>query len=97
MYLNLNEAYLEKNKEKARELSISEVGEIDGKKQLTFNFDNETLENLEIEDDHIQADFDSPIGWISVRVPLDVGALEQLLEVVIRRMNKIKTLLQSVK
>lgn len=98
MYVNLNEQFLEKTKEKARKESIESVGEEEGKHNLMYPETKEDeIHSLEIEDNQITIDIENELGYFSFTIPLDADTLEQLLTVVIKRMNKIKTLLESVK
>lgn len=97
MYVNINEQFLEKTKEEARKESIEVVGEEDGKHNLVYQETKDEIEELNIEDDKIEISFSNELGYFSFNIPLDTNALEQLLSVTIKRMNKIKTLLESLK
>lgn len=97
MYVNLNEQFLEKSKKEAKEVAIAQFGE-EGKDNLLYEDTAEdVLQELEIGDAKITVGIENELGYFSFDIPLDTDALEQLLTVVIKRMNKIKTLLESVK
>jgi len=96
MYVNLNEKFLERTKKKAKEKSISESGD-DGKDNLMYEEINENIVIDEITDEHILVSIDSDLGYISFEIPLTADVLEDLLGMVIKKMNKIKTLIESLK
>jgi hypothetical protein len=98
MYVNINENFLTKNKAEAKKQAIADFGE--DTTQLVFtdtDIGNDIIQSLEISDEKITVDVENNFGWFSVDIPIDVDLLEQLLTLTIKRMNKIRTLLESLK
>ena len=96
MYVNLDKQFLEKTKEEANKDAIADTGD-EGKNELLYAELTDELENFEITDDEISVAFSNKLGYFSVTIPIDADALEQLISVTIKRMNKIKTLLETLK
>jgi len=97
MYVRLNEKFLEKTKEEAKETAISQMGDEDGKDNLLWEDTVGKIEIEEITDEYICVSIDSKLGYFSVDIPLTSDVLEDLLGVVIKKMNKIKTMLESLR
>ena len=95
-HIVIEEDFFEKNKEKARKASI-EFGGKEYEKSLQFDWLTSEIEELSFEDDKIELQFSNPLGYFSINIPLDAEDLERLLGVVIKRMNKIKTMLETLK
>lgn len=57
----------------------------------------EEIQSLEIEDNKITIDIQNELGFFSITIPIDTETLEQILSVAIKRMNKIKTMLETLK
>ena len=97
MYLNIDEKALEKTKEKARKDAISEMGEDSGKYSLLYDNTKDTIEETEIDDDKIKVSVSNDLGFFFIEIPIDTFLLEQILSFSIKKMNKIKSLLETLK
>lgn len=98
MYISLNKLFLEKTQEEANKEAIAELGN-DGKNLLIYSNNlSVRIDSLGIDDDGtISVTFTTNLGDFSVEIPLDNNTLELILSAVIKRMNKIKTLLESLR
>jgi hypothetical protein len=96
VFLNLDKVYLDKHTKSANEESIAMLGE-EGKDTLVFDLDMATIVSTEINDSDITIDFDTKLGAITVEVPMDGLFLEQLISSAVKRLNKMKSLLESIK
>lgn len=96
MYANLDEKFLRKTTEKAREESVASIGD-DGKDDLMYPDLNDKIEEFNIAENEIELSVSNELGFFSIRIPLDSDDLEQMLSIVIKKMNKIKTMLESMK
>jgi hypothetical protein len=100
MYINLNADFLEKTKANANKEAIAEMGEgeQEGKNKLLYpETKQDIVESIEIEYNKITIAISNELGWFDFTIPLDTNTLEQILSVVIKRMNKIKSILESLK
>ena len=97
VYLNLNKQYLEKTKEKANKLAISEMGD-DCKDLLMWDLNDKEVVIDQIEEDGtIDAHSDSDIGYVSFKVKLTDDDLIAIITIMNKRMNKFKNVLESLK
>lgn len=96
MYISLDKAFLEKNKAKAIEASINMSGK-EGNDTLLFEETTDSIEELDIKEDSIEVIVSNELGYFSLEIPLDTSDWETLLGIVIKRMNKMKTLLETLK
>ena len=97
VYLNLNKsAFTEEKMKQYEKLSMDEVGD-DGKGFLRIQDDSINGTISAWEDDYIIVDIDSPMGLISSEVKFDSEDLYKLIEIAVKKLNKFKTLLESVK
>ena len=99
MYVNLNKLFLDKNTKEGIATAIEQIGEDDGKDQIVFEsvINGDTIEDMKINDTDIDVTVSNELGWFSFKIPLDNKVMEDLLNVVIKRMNKIKALIESLK
>jgi hypothetical protein len=96
MYVSLNKPFLVKTEKKAIEESIAQFGD-EGKNSLLYEGIKEDSMEIEVEDDEIVMDIHNDLGYFNISIPLNTDTLEQIISVVIRRMNKMKSLLESLK
>lgn len=97
MYANIHEKYIIKHKETAKKEAIAIFGEKDREDMLIFDeVSPDTIDEIEFEDDKINITFSNDMGSFSIEIPLDGSDWERLLSVIIRRMNKIKTLIENL-
>jgi len=99
MYASIDLDFLNKNLEQAKKRSIEDLGEADGAKFAQFpdgTFRAEVCE-FEVNDENISISFDTELGFITVDIPMNVQIQEAVLSATIRKMNKIKSLLETLK
>lgn len=94
MYLSLDKKFLEKTKEKAIQQDIDDGGE--GHSLLWSDLED-TIDRFEIIDDNLFVSVSSKAGYISFEIPIDHENMETLLLVVLKKLNKLKTLIESTK
>jgi len=96
-YIRLNEKYLEENKQKAKETSLS--WDKENKDMLLFDEAiKETVTIGEITEGGILClDSDSDLGFISLSIQLDNDNLMTIANIIVKRMNKFKSVLESLK
>lgn len=94
MYVTINKDYFDKNKEKA----AKEWTETSGSNEnWEFNELAGEIENIEVYSDEMTIDVSSELGYVSITVPLSSVLVENVINAVIKQMNKYKTLLESLK
>ena len=96
VYLSLDKEFFEKNIKSMNQEAISELGE-EGKNVLRFS-DGFNGKIEEITGDIINIVIDHPkLGYISVDVKLDEDDYIKFIENINKKLNKFKTLLESLK
>ena len=96
VYLNIDSEYFEKNKDKFLKTAKEEFGDENSKSYLYI--DEIEGQISEIEDNKIFITIEnSPIGYISMDVSISTDDLVKLLEIAVKKMNKYKTVLESLK
>ena len=96
MWVNIDAKFLDKTRKDASEQAISESGE-EGKGFLRWDTTNEAFDEIEVNEDKIVVMVSNELGSFSFDIPLDSEMLEQILAVTIKKMNKIKSMLESLK
>jgi hypothetical protein len=104
-YVNLSESYIEKNRKKAKEEAISNFGDEDGKDNLVFvdtekdRAENDALDHIEEidEDGSITITSESKLGYISIDIQLTDEDFITLIGIAVKRLNKFKNVLESLK
>lgn len=93
----MNKSYVEKTMQKANKRAIDELsGEEKAEDTLLWQFDEEP--EISIEDGGIWLNSkDTPIGYISVDAVPDSDTQIELVEIVVKQLNKFKSLLESLK
>jgi len=97
MYVQLDGSYLERTRAKANEEAISSVGEEEGKNQLMYPELKDEVSSFEIEENKISVSFSNELGYFSMEIPISLEDLEQIMSLTIKKLNKIKSLLESLK
>lgn len=95
MYASIDSKFLEKNKEKALKDYKEETGEED-ERYLFTNLDDR-VESVIEETGKITIMVSNSLGYFSIEYNLDSEDLIRLFEVAVKKMNKVKTLLESLK
>ena len=98
VYLNLDKEFVDKNLKKWNEESISESGE-DGKDSyLIINDQDGRIEDIDEDASEFNVVCDDPnLGFISLDVKLDSDSLLKIIELSVKKLNKFKTVLESLK
>lgn len=98
VYMNLEKKEFseEKIKEYHKE-AISEIGDDGGKSSLLCVDNADVVVIDEIEDGEIHAHSESRFGYVSFDIKLDSDDMIELIEQIVKKMNKFKTLLESLK
>lgn len=97
VYLNLDKEFFEKNIKSMNQEAISELGDVDGKNMLTYS-DNIIAKIEEIDGDIINVVMQHPkLGYISMEIKLDEDDYIKFIENINKKLNKFKTLLESLK
>jgi len=94
LYVHANVDFLEKTYESAKKRALEEfedtrsgaVWELDGK-----------IVDWAIEDNRIQLSVDSDFGYISIDFTPDSEMIEQLAAMLVKKFNKLKTILEAVR
>ena len=99
MYISINGKFLDKHRAEAKATSIANIGEEDQKDEdsLTWEDLNATVEDMEINENDISFSATTDLGYFSIEIPIDSDFVEQILDLTIKKMNKIKTMIQSLK
>ena len=96
MYVHLDENFIKRTRDDARKTSIGAIGKEEGKSDLLWEELADTIDSIEIEDDNIGIAISNELGTFSIDIPLDSKLFKLFLTVVIKRVNKIKTMLESM-
>lgn len=98
VYLMLNKGYVERTMKEANEQAINELGEEDGKDTLMWDL-NDSKDKLEEigEDGSLSVVSASEIGSIDIYLKLSVSNDIDIIESIVKRLNKFKTMLESLK
>lgn len=98
VYVNIEKEFFEKNKEAAAKKAIKEFDEEGGKDILYFDVkDNETrIDGIE-DDGTINVVSDSKLGYISFDVKLSDDDYIEFAGLIIKKLNKFKSAIESVK
>lgn len=95
VYLSLNKSYIERTMQEANKRAIK--NHPDDTDSLMWHFDKEPEIEIDESENILRLIFDGPIGYINVDVVLDIDAQIKLVEIAAKRLNKFKSLLESLK
>lgn len=97
VYLVLKKSYVERTMQEANDRAIDEMGE-EGKDSLMWSIDDseDNLEEIE-EDGSLDVVSDSEIGYIYISPKFSVSNEIELIESIVKRLNKFKSLMESMK
>lgn len=95
MYINLDKEYLEENMKKANDEAKSVMGD-EGDSSLLFPNLVDSVDDFEIQDDTtLNVSFSNDLGYFNFKVKLDLDDLAKLMEILSKKVNKIKTILEA--
>ena len=98
VYLNLNKKeFSEKKQEEYNKTAISETGE-EGKDDLRIDDDGKSKVYIEeIRDGKMTIVAETNVGYISIDVIIDDDHIISMAEMLVKKLNKLKTALESLK
>lgn len=98
MYVTLSKKFLEKEKGKAAKEALKAFPNDDYVSDTLLWSDLEAdLDIEEITDKCLKINIDSEMGYFSIEIPLDMETLVELIEILAKKVNKIKTILEASK
>ena len=99
MSLTLNKEFVQKTMEEANKRGIERYsGEKEPEKWLLWEFDDEPETEIDLNNNLLRLSLnDTPIGEIDLTADLTADIQISLLEMFVKRLNKFKTLLESLK
>ena len=100
VYLDMDESIFEKEKKKAKERAREEFGS-DNTRSLFWDL-NFSINELDYNESEITATGSVEsgsfnLGYLTVVIPLDIDTIVKVIEDYVKRMNKVKNVLESVK
>lgn len=95
MYAQIDGKFLEKTESEAIKEALS--NDSDDKNQLLYPELKDTIEEVNIDENKIEIVLTNGLGYFSISVPLDSKIIEDLLSVTLKKMNKIKALIEALK
>ena len=105
VFIDIDEEFLAKHKEQMKEAAIDQYGTgTDGKTQLIYTISEEQADNVDTRIEEIDADnntitvaADTELGSFWITAEMNVDQLIALIEVATKKLNKAKTLLETIK
>ena len=104
VFVDIDGEFLEKNKEKMKEEAKLNYGTNDGKSRLVYAISDAQADNVNTRIEEIDADSntitvvaDTELGSFWITAEMSVDQLIQLIEVATKKLNKAKTLLETIK
>ncbi|MHA1664296.1 MAG: hypothetical protein ACTSVW_00470 [Candidatus Njordarchaeales archaeon] len=99
VYISMDKKFVDRNLKNWNAEAIEEFGEEDGKETYLFTDDTygKIIEFYEDEGEIIVDVENSKIGFISVKVKLDIDDYINLIQLAVKRLNKFKNILESLK
>lgn len=80
MYARINGEFLEKDKLKANEECIAELGAEDAGKDLLWGDLIDQIQDFEVTETGISVDMENELGYFSIEIPVDTDALIHLID-----------------
>ena len=105
VFIDIDEEFLAKHKEQMKEAAIDHYGTgTDGKTQLIYTISEEQADTVDTRIEEIDADnntitvvADTELGSFWITAEMNVDQLIALIEVATKKLNKAKTLLETIK
>ncbi len=99
MYININGKFFDTNREKAKKTNIEQIGEADQKTEDTLQWDDlsSSIEDMEITENNINVSLSNELGWFSIDIPLDTNDFVKLIELAVKKFNKMKATFEGLK
>lgn len=97
MYINIDLKEFNKQLDSAKSTALAEMGNEEGKDSALWMDIQEVVDEAEINNGNLDIHIDSKLGFFSFSIPIDDYLLEIFIKEITRRLNKLKTLIESVK
>ncbi len=104
VFVDIDEMFLEKNKEKMEKEAIEQYGKEDGKSHFVYSLSEMSADTVNTRIEEINADSntitlvaDTELGSFWITAEMNVDQLIDLIEVATKKLNKAKTLLETIK
>ena len=104
VFVDIDGEFLEKNKEKMKEEAKLNYGTEDGKSRLIYAISDAQADNVNTRIEEIDADSntitlvaETELGSFWITAEMNVDQLIDLIEVATKKLNKAKTLLETIK
>lgn len=98
--LNLHKSYVKKTTQEANERGAKRFsGDDNPENWLRWEFEDDEIDlEVNLEENRLElSSFETPIGTISISIDLDTDDQLHILELMIKRLNKFKTMLESLR
>ena len=105
VFIDIDEEFLAKHKEQMKDAAIDQYGSgTDSKTQLIYTISEEQADTVDTRIEEIDADnntitvvADTELGSFWITAEMNVDQLIALIEVATKKLNKAKTLLETIK
>ena len=104
VYIDIDSVFLEKNRKKMNEEAKKEYGTEDSKTRLVYTLSEAQADTVNVRIEDIDADnntitivADTELGSFWITAEMNVDQLIALIEVATKKLNKAKTLLETIK
>lgn len=85
MYIELNKSFLEQNKDESEKDDI-----------LLYTKLIDSFDLIEVKEDCIEVNIKNELGSFTAIIPLDLYALGKIMTILIKKMNRFKTMIESM-
>ena len=94
LYANIDKDWIDKNEAMGRKTTKENTGE----ENNDLTFEEVEIRSIDAEfDDNINFNLDTKLGYLSFTWEMSMRDLISILEIAIKKSNKIKTMLESIK
>ena len=104
VFVDIDGEFLEKNKEKMKENATEQYGTDDDKSRLVYAISEAQADNVNVSIEEIDAESntitlvaDTELGSFWITAEMNVDQLIALIEVATKKLNKAKSLLETIK
>jgi hypothetical protein len=95
MYAEIDDKFLIRTRKEAIEEALAT--DTENKNKLLYPELNDGIEKFDIEEDKIEIGISNSLGFFSFDIPLDANILVQMVTIAIKKMNKVKAFMESIK
>ena len=106
VYLVIKEPMFNKLKDKARKVAIEATEEYEKEgalvwEELVMQNAPQESSNYELDEDsnslRVWGDFSNGLGFISLDIPLDFDMVTDIIQMYVKKINKVRTVLEAIK